>query len=66
MKIKINHDNENLYCIYSKERIEIGEKYVEVEEEFSDDVIVKTYKLENAPSDEDSDDNDGLYIGMPD
>ena len=30
--VKINDDNENLYCLYDKCKIEIGEKYVETED----------------------------------
>ena len=52
VQIKINYDNDELYCIYSKERIEIGEKYVVVYEEYQEDIIEKTYKLEYAPTDE--------------
>ena len=44
MKIKINYNNENLYCIYSKELIEIDEKYIEVIEDCLGDEIPKTYK----------------------
>jgi hypothetical protein len=56
MKIKINHVNDDLWCVESKERIAIGEKYVEI---IDDDDIIKTYKLENAPSDDDED----LWLG---
>lgn len=57
MEIRINYDNEELYCIYSKERIEIGEKYVLVKEEYQDEVIEKAYKLEHAPTQEDLEDD---------
>lgn len=50
MKILTNWDNDELYCTYSKERINIGERYVLVEEECYDEVIEKPYKLEYAPS----------------
>lgn len=43
---KINYNNKNLYCIYSKERIKIGEEYCIVFEECLDETIEKTYKLE--------------------
>lgn len=59
MKIKTNFDEKSLYCIYSKELIEIGEKYVEViNPEDADDI--KTYKLENAPSENEADEP---YVG---
>lgn len=53
MKIMINYDDNDLWCVYSKERIVIGEKYVEVF-----DGYLKTYKLENAPSDDEE-----LFVG---
>jgi len=50
MKILTNWNNEELYCTYSKERIEIGQKYVLVEEECMGEIIEKPYNLENVPS----------------
>lgn len=44
MKVRINLNNNNLWCIYSKEQIEIGEKYIEVIENYLGDEIPKTYK----------------------
>lgn len=61
MKIKINHDNENLWCAYSKERIEIGEKYVEVEEDCLGEIIIKSYKIDCAPSEEDIEEDEEYY-----
>lgn len=56
MKIKLNYDNDDLWCVESKGRIDIGEKYVEVVEDES----VYTYKLEHAPVDNEEDDP---YLG---
>ena len=50
MKILTNIDNDELYCTYSKERIEVGQKYALVDEECMGEVIEKPYKLENIPS----------------
>ena len=44
MKIRTNHTNKDLWCIYSKERIDIDERYVEVNEGCLDEVIIKNYK----------------------
>ncbi len=44
MKIRTNSDNHNLWCIYSKEPIYIGERYVEVIESYLEEEIIKTYK----------------------
>ena len=46
MKKQINYNNENLYCIYSKEKIVVGEEYAVVLEEYLNESIKKTYKLE--------------------
>jgi len=46
MKKLINLNNKNLYCIYSKERIIIGEEYAIVTENYLGERIKKTYKLE--------------------
>lgn len=59
MKIFINYDNEDLWCTFSKERIELGEKYIIVEEDYLGDIIEKVYKLEYAPEDNPDDD---IYI----
>lgn len=46
MKVKLNYNNDKLYCIYSKELIEIGEKYIEVVEDYLGEKIIKTYAYE--------------------
>lgn len=60
MKIKINYNNDDLWCLYSKERIEIGEKYAIVEEDCLGDIIEKVYKIEYCPIENNEDDD--LYI----
>ncbi len=44
MKVRINSNNNNLWCIYSKEKIYIGDRYVEVNEDYLGEEIIKTYK----------------------
>jgi len=44
--IKTNNTNNNLYCLYSKEKIHIGERYVTVYEQCLDEKIEKVYKKE--------------------
>ena len=58
MKIRTNNSNENLYCIYCKEPIQIGEKYIIIEESYRGEIIFKTYHLEHVPDEEDDD----IYI----
>lgn len=43
---KINFKNKNLWCNYSKEKIEIGEDYYLVFEEYFDEEIIKPVKAE--------------------
>lgn len=44
MKVKINYNNDKLYCVYDKEPIEIDEKYIQVIEECLGEEIVKVYR----------------------
>ena len=44
--IKTNTSNKNLYCLYSKEQIHLGERYVTVYEQYLGETIEKTYKKE--------------------
>jgi len=46
MKVKLNYNNDQLYCLYTKELIPIGERYVEVTEYYLDEEIIKTYSYE--------------------
>lgn len=62
MKILINYDQDDLWCIECKERINIGEKYVEIIEEYGGEKIPKTYHLDCAPSEEESEDEDIFII----
>ena len=53
IKVKINYTYDDLFCCYSKERINYGERYVEVTEDYLGDEIVKLYRPEYAPTEED-------------
>jgi len=56
MRVKVNYNNDDLWCAYSKERIEIGEKYIEELERDSQGTFTKTYKLEYAPIENEDED----------
>lgn len=43
--IKTNITNDSLYCIYSKEKIYLDERYATIYEDYLGDKIEKTYKL---------------------
>jgi len=50
VKIKYNDDDAAIYCTYSKERIECGEKYaIVVEQMYDGEVLELPYKIENLP-----------------
>ena len=44
--VKTNCTNDLLWCVYSKEKIDIGEQYVEIVEFYRGEEIIKCYKLE--------------------
>jgi hypothetical protein len=46
MKVKLNSTNNDLWCTYWKEKIEIGERYIEVIEDYCGEEIIKTYSYE--------------------
>ena len=60
-KIKINDEDDDLWCFYSKERIEIGERYVEVVMTELGQKLKKTYLPEYAPTEEDIEDLEDEY-----
>jgi hypothetical protein len=51
VKFKINDIDYNLYCTYSKEIIDIGEKYAEIERNYEGEILLLPYKLEYVPED---------------
>ena len=46
MKIRTNYNNDSLYCLYWKELIPIGERYIEVKEDYLGEEITKIYSYE--------------------
>jgi len=50
MRILTNWNNDELWCTYSKERIQIGEKFVMMNDEAYGEVIEKPYKMKYVPS----------------
>lgn len=57
-KVKYNDNNDELWCIDCKKRINLGEKYVEIVESYSGEKIKKTYHLECVPIDEAEEDDE--------
>jgi hypothetical protein len=51
IKVKYNDNSDELYCTYSKERIQISEKYaILVTQMYDGSVEELPYKLENLPA----------------
>ncbi len=46
IRIKRNYNNDDLWCVFSKERIQVDEKYIEVTEDVLDEEIIKTYAFD--------------------
>jgi len=53
MKVLCNLDKDDLYCVECKTRINIGEKYIEAEEDYLGEKIIKEYHFECVPVQED-------------
>lgn len=53
VRIKYNDNDEELFCTFSKERIQLGEKYaILLTQLYSGEVEELVYKLENLPAEE--------------
>jgi len=53
MKSSYNEDNDELYCVWCKERIHLYDKFITVTEDYCGDKIKKTYHPECLPEVED-------------
>lgn len=61
VQIKYNDENENLFCTYCKDRIQLGEKYVlSLEQLYDGEIVEKAYHMDCAP--ETPDETDEVYI----
>ena len=65
IKVRYNDENEELFCTYSKERIQLGEKYALLVVQMYDGEIEElAYKLENLPTEDEADDFDEPFISL--
>ena len=63
IRVKYNDNDEELFCTYSKERIQLGEKYaLLVVQMYDGEVENLAYKLENLPAEEDYIEDDEPFI----
>ena len=65
IRVRFNDSDEELFCTFSKERIQLGEKYaLLLTQLYSGEVESLVYKLENLPA-EDECDEDDVYVINP-
>jgi len=66
ISVRFNDDNEELFCVYSKERIQLGEKYAILYiQMYSGEMEELVYKLENLPLDSEiNDEDDEPFFGI--
>jgi hypothetical protein len=58
VKVYYNDSNDELYCVFDKERINIGEKYaVLYTQMYSGEVEKLVYRLENLPTQDEFEDD---------
>jgi len=63
VKVRFNDENDELFCTYSKERIQIGEKYALLVVQMYDGTCDELpYKLENLPAEDEIEDFDEPFI----
>lgn len=65
VKIRYNDSNDELYCVFDKQRIQIGEKYAVLLTQMYDGTVEElVYRLENLPTDEEYlDEDDEPFFG---
>jgi hypothetical protein len=66
VKIYYNDENDELYCVFDKERIEIGEKYAVLYTQMYDGTVEElVYRLDNLPCENEyeSDEEDDPFFG---
>jgi hypothetical protein len=63
IKVRYNDENEELFCTFSKERIQLGEKYaILLTQMYSGEVEELVYKLENLPCEDEFEDDEQPFI----
>jgi len=63
IKVRYNDENEELFCTFSKERIQLGEKYaILLTQMYSGEIEELVYKLENLPCEDEFEDDEQPFI----
>jgi hypothetical protein len=59
IRVRFNDSDEELFCTFSKERIQLGEKYaILLTQLYSGEVESLVYKLENLPAEDEYEDEE--------
>ena len=63
VRVRFNDSDEDLFCTFSKERIQLGEKYaILLTQMYSGEVESLVYKLENLPCEDEYEDFEEPFI----
>jgi hypothetical protein len=63
VKIRYNDENEELFCCFDKQRIQLGEKFATVIIQMYDGSVEElVYRLENLPCEDEYEDYDQPFI----
>jgi len=63
VKIRYNDENEELFCVFDKQRIQLGEKYaILVTQMYDGSVEELVYRLENLPTENEYEDFEEPFI----
>jgi len=63
IRVRYNDENEELFCTFSKERIQLGEKYaILLTQMYSGEIEELVYKLENLPCEDEFEDEETVFI----
>ena len=63
VRVRFNDSDEELFCTFSKERIQLGEKYaILLTQLYSGEVESLVYKLENLPAEDEYDEEETPFI----
>jgi len=63
VKIRYNDENEELFCCFDKQRIQLGEKFATVVIQMYDGSVEElVYRLENLPTEDEYEDDEQPFI----
>jgi len=63
VEVKVNYSNDELYCVECKNRINLGEKYLNIVDELSDGTVEKSANHLDCIPETFDEDEDELFFG---